>query len=65
MEKGINLCKNIIPDIDKHTVTNIFTETYSKDSVCIEENKLEEGYIWRCLGQYTEEGGRKYGGFRE
>ena len=45
MEKGLNLCKNIIPDIDKHTVANIFTETYSKDSVCIEENKLEEGYI--------------------
>ncbi|GEQ20123.1 FAD/NAD(P)-binding oxidoreductase [Clostridium butyricum] len=45
MEKGLNLCKNIIPDIDKHTVTNIFTETYSKDSVCIEENKLEEGYV--------------------
>ena len=45
MEKGINLCKNIISDIDKHTVTNIFTETYSKDSVSIEESKLEEGYI--------------------
>lgn len=45
MEQGINLCKNIIPDIDKHTATNIFTETYSKDSVSIEENKLEEGYI--------------------
>lgn len=45
MEKGLNLCKNIISDIDKHTVTNIFTETYSKDSVSIEESKLEEGYI--------------------
>lgn len=45
MEKGLNLCKNIIPDIDEHTATNIFTETYSKDSVCIEESKLEEGYI--------------------
>lgn len=45
MEQGINLCKNIIPDIDKYTATNIFTETYSKDSVSIEENKLEEGYI--------------------
>ena len=45
MEKGISLCKKIIPDIDKHTATNIFTETYSKDSVCIDENKIEEGYI--------------------
>ena len=45
MEKGLNLCKNIIPDIDEHTATNIFTETYSKDSVSIEESKLEEGYI--------------------
>lgn len=45
IEKGLNLCKNIIPDIDKHTVTNIFTETYSKDSVSIEESKIDEGYI--------------------
>lgn len=45
MDRGLELCEEIIKDVCKENVTNIFTETYSKDSVFIDETKLEDGYI--------------------
>ena len=37
MDEGLELCGKIIKNINKESVTNIFTETYSKDSVFIDE----------------------------
>ncbi|MBE6062476.1 MAG: FAD-dependent oxidoreductase [Clostridium butyricum] len=45
MDEGLRLCGKIIKNVDKESVTNIFTETYSKDSVFIDESKLQDGYI--------------------
>lgn len=45
IDEGLNLCEKIIQNIHKDCVTNIFTETYSKDNVFIDETKLEDGYI--------------------
>ena len=45
MDEGLELCEKIIKNINKESVTNIFTETYSKDNVFIDETKLKDGYI--------------------
>lgn len=45
MDEGLELCKKIIKNINKESVTNIFTETYSKDSIFVDESKLNDGYI--------------------
>lgn len=45
MDEGLELCKKLIKNVNKEYVTNIFTETYSKDSIFVDESKLEDGYI--------------------
>ena len=45
LKDGLKLCKSIVDNVDKDSVENIFTETYSKDSVSIDESKIDEGYV--------------------
>lgn len=45
MDESLELCKKLIKNVNKECVTNIFTETYSKDSIFVDESKLEYGYI--------------------
>ena len=45
LEKELDISKSILKNIDKNTVSNIFTEVYTKDSIFIDDSKLEEGYI--------------------
>jgi L-2-hydroxyglutarate oxidase LhgO len=45
LEEELKLSKGILHDMKKDLITNISTETYSKESMYIDDSKLEDGYI--------------------
>lgn len=45
LEDQLQLAQSILPDIKKELITNIFTETYSKDSMFVDDSNIDEGYI--------------------
>lgn len=45
LEEELELSKGILKNIRKESVTNIFTEVYSKKEIFIDDIKLDEGYI--------------------
>ena len=51
LKEEVELSKSILYDIKKELITNIFTETYSEDSMLIDDSKLKDGYI-RVTGNH-------------
>ena len=45
LKEELELSKSILHDIKKELITNIFTETYSEDSMFIDDSNLKDGYI--------------------
>lgn len=45
LEEELDLAKSILQDLTKESITNIFTEIYSKENMFIDDSKLDEGYI--------------------
>lgn len=45
IDDALKVSKTIIKNIDKNSITNIFSERYSKDSIFIDDSKIDEGYI--------------------
>jgi L-2-hydroxyglutarate oxidase LhgO len=45
LDDQLQLSQSILPDIKKELITNIFTEVYSKESIFIDDNNIEQGYI--------------------
>ena len=45
LEEELELSKSILHDIKKELITNIFTETYSEDSMFIDDSNINDGYI--------------------
>lgn len=45
LEEELELSKSILKGIKKESVTNIFTESHSKENMFIDDSKLDEGYI--------------------
>src|SRR5471030_479204 len=45
LENELELSESILQDIKKELITNIFTETYSEDSMFIDDSSISEGYI--------------------
>lgn len=45
LKEELELSKSILQDIKKELITNIFTETYSEDSMFIDDSNIKDGYI--------------------
>ena len=45
LDEELNISKSILQDVDRDGVANIFTEPYTKDSMFIDESRLQDGYI--------------------
>lgn len=45
LDEELNISKSILQDVERDGVANIFTEAYTKDSMFIDESRLEDGYI--------------------
>jgi bacterioferritin-associated ferredoxin len=45
LKEELELSKNISHDIKKELITNIYTETYSEDSMFIDDSNLKDGYV--------------------
>lgn len=45
LDESLDMSKSIIQDIKKDEAINVFTEAYTKDSMFIDDSKLDEGYI--------------------
>ena len=51
LKEELELSKSILHDIKKELITNIFTETYSEESMFIDDSNLKDGYI-KVTGNY-------------
>jgi len=45
LKDDLELSKSMLHDMKKELITNIFTETYSEDSMFIDDSNLNDGYI--------------------
>lgn len=45
LEEELELAQNIFHDIKKELIANIFTETYSRNNMFIDDSNIEDGYI--------------------
>ena len=45
LEEELKLSQSILTGIKKESITNIFTETYSEDSMFIDDSNIKDGYI--------------------
>jgi len=51
LEEELQLAQNISDDVKKELITNMFTETYSKNNMFIDDSNLEDGYI-KVIGNH-------------
>lgn len=45
LEEELEVSESILTDIKKELITNIFTETYSSDSMFVDDSNINDGYI--------------------
>lgn len=45
LEDNLNYANNLLPGLDKNNINNLFRESYSKDSIEIDDSDINNGYI--------------------